>query len=390
MPRWAALLACLWLAACAHTPAPPPLEGLFQDQRFGAPQERIAAADVLAVSDEMKHFLHHELAAQLRNKGLQRGLVHALYNAGQLKLEYDAATTRNAAQAFAARSGNCLSLVLMTAAFAKELNLQVEFQSAWLEETWSRGGNLYLRSGHVNVTLGRRFMDAGRSIEAGRFKDWTELTVDFLPPQDVRGLRTQVVPEQTVIAMYMNNRAAEALVDGRVGDAYWWAREAIRQAPTYLSAYNTLGVIYLRAGDARQAERVLAHVIERQPANTRAMFNLMLALNRQDRFAESARWQRRLAELEPEPPFHYFQLGQAAMQRGDFEAARAWFAKEVARADYHHEFQFWLGLAHYRLGDLQQAHKHLRLARDNSTTRGERELYAAKLAWLQAGPRLRH
>ena len=42
-------------------------------------------------------------------------------------------------------------------------------------------------------------------------------------------LRAMAVGEDTILAMYMNNRAAEALVRGRVDDAYWLAREAIRQ-----------------------------------------------------------------------------------------------------------------------------------------------------------------
>jgi transglutaminase-like putative cysteine protease len=56
--------------------------------------------------------------------------VQALYQPDQIRLEYDAAVTRNAAQAFEARTGNCLSLVIMTAALARELGLTVRYQSA--------------------------------------------------------------------------------------------------------------------------------------------------------------------------------------------------------------------------------------------------------------------
>jgi transglutaminase-like putative cysteine protease len=110
-----------------------------------------------------------------------------LYKPDQIRLEYDAAVTRNAAQAFEARTGNCLSLVIMTAALARELGLTVRFQSAFVDETWSRSGELYFRSGHVNITLGRRFMDAG----SGRAP--TEFTVDFLPASELRGLRTREI-----------------------------------------------------------------------------------------------------------------------------------------------------------------------------------------------------
>src|SRR5206468_1162084 len=167
----------------------------------------------------------------------------------------------------------------------------------------------------------------------------------FLPADEARRLRTRAITEATIIAMYMNNRSADALVQGRLDDAYAWARAAIAQSPTFLSAYNTLGVIYLRHGNLLEAERVLAEVLAREPDNTPALSNLALVLDKQGRIADAVLLQRRLAQIEPYPPFHFFDLGMAAMQAGDFKAARELFAKEVARAAYYHEFHFWLAVA---------------------------------------------
>jgi tetratricopeptide (TPR) repeat protein len=379
--RLLGLLPLLALAACAHAPVPPPPDDLFRGTAFPAPAERISADDVFALSDEMRQYLRTAISPHMPGKGRQAALFDALYKPGQMRLEYDATMTRNAAQAFEARAGNCLSLVILTTAFAKALDLQVSYQSAFVEDTWSRHGNLLLRSGHVNVTLGRRFMDAGTR------QDSNALTIDFLPPEDLRGLRTTPIGESTVMAMYMNNRAAEALADGRLADAHGWAREAIRQEPGFLSAYNTLGVIYLRHGDREPAERVFRHVLAREPANTRAMSNLAQALDRLGRGAEAQALRQELARIEPNPPFHFFQQGLAAMRSGDFQAARDLFTKEAERDAHYHEFQFWLALAHYRLGDVAEANKHLARALDASTSRGYRDLYVAKLAWLRAQQR---
>jgi len=367
------------LAACAHTPVERPPERLFSDHLFAAPSERISAEDVFALSDAMKRYLETDMAGLLLNKGLQKGLIDALYIKNQLRLDYDAAITRNASQAFEARSGNCLSLVIMTAAFAKALGLSVEYHSAFVEPSWSRVGGMYFLSGHVNLTLGGKWLGARAAYATGEL-----LTIDFLPAQELRGLRTWVIPEQTILAMYMNNRAAEALARGQLNDAYWWGRAAIGQDPAFLSAYNTLGVIYLRHGDWLQAERVLGHILEREPANAQALSNLALALERQGRLAESGVLYRRLAQIEPYPAFHFFERGLAAMRLGDFETARDLFAKEVDRDPYYHEFQFWLGVANLKLGNLGEARKHLGVAVENSSTRGERDLYAAKLEHLRS------
>ena len=379
MRTWASLLLCLLLAACAEAPVAQRPDALFNDQLFGTPSERISADDVFALTDEMRSYLNTDMARQFRAKGRQQALVDALYQRGQLKLEYDAAMTRNAAQAFDARSGNCLSLVIMTAAFAKELGLRVEYQSAFREETWSRAGNLYLRSGHVNLTLSRRATDL-QGGDASR----PPLTIDFLPAEAIGGLRTRSIDEATVVSMYMNNRAAEALVQGHLDDAYAWARAAVAHRPGFYSAYNTLGVIYLRHGDLAQAEQVFSHILEREPANTRVLYNLAAALGQLGRAGEAAEVRRKLAQIEPHPPFYYFNLGIAAMEHDDFRAARDLFAKEVARADYYHEFHFWLALASFRLGEIEPAREHLALAMQNSTTRRDHDLYAAKLAWLRS------
>jgi Flp pilus assembly protein TadD len=378
MRSWTTLV-CVLLVACASPSQQrvPPPDFLFKDDIFAAPSERIAAADVFALSDPMKRYLWTEVASQLRQLGSPQGLINALYERDQLQLQYDTSMTRNAAQAFDARAGNCLSLVVMTAAFAKQLGLQVTYQSAYLEETWGRSGDLLVRSGHVNVTLDRRMGDRNTLVAN------SAMTIDFLPAESLRGLRSRVIPEETIVAMYMNNKAVEALVDGRSDDAYAWAREAILQSPEYLGSHNTLGVLYMRRGDLAQAAKVFNYLLERDATNARAMSNLAQVFARQGRDVESAALLRRLAEIEPVAPFHYFNRGLAAMEQEDFKLARDLFAKEVARADYHAEFHYWLALANFKLGEIEPARKHLTLAMENGATRNDRALYAAKLAWLQ-------
>src|SRR5207247_4870664 len=123
MKQLAVPVLCMLLAACAHTPVEQPPAQLFSDHLFAAPSERISAEDVFALSDAMRRYLETEMAGPMLNKGLHKGLLDALYSQNQLRLDYDATITRNASQAFEARSGNCLSLVIMTAAFATALGV---------------------------------------------------------------------------------------------------------------------------------------------------------------------------------------------------------------------------------------------------------------------------
>ena len=373
MKNWAVLLFFMMIAGCSTAPVTPPPEQLFNDHLFGAASEPIGADAVFAVSAEMKRYLATEIAGQIRANGSRQGLFDALYRQGQLKLEFDSVMTRNAAQAFAARSGNCLSLVIMTAAFAKELGLPIRYQRALVDETWIRDGDVHFLVGHVNLTLERLPSYGGfRHVEG-------DLTIDFLPPREIRGLRTRVIGEHTIVAMYMNNRAAELFAWGQLDNAYWWARAAVEQDPQFSSSYNTLGVIYRRHGNPGEAEKVLRHALELEPENTRVMSNLVAVLDDLGRVAESKLLARRLEQLEPNPAFSFFNRGLAAVRSGDFNAARELFAREVDRAPYYHEFHYWLAIAYLGLGDVERADRELTIALESSTTRNDRAIYAAKL-----------
>src|SRR4029077_15898387 len=144
------LLFCALLGACASERfASQPPQFLFRDDLFVAPDARFSGDNVFALTEPMQAYLKTDIARQLRVRGPLAGLIDALYRERQLKLEYDSSTTRTAAEAFDARPGNCLSLVIMTAAFAQQLGLQVDFHEAGIQEMWSRSGNLLVGSGHV-------------------------------------------------------------------------------------------------------------------------------------------------------------------------------------------------------------------------------------------------
>ena len=374
------LLTCL-LGACASAPPPvdPPLAPLLHDELFPAAAQVLAGEDVFRLSPEMQAYVDHEIAQQTRLKGARQGLLDALYTKSQLQLEYDASLTRNAAEAFEARRGNCLSLVLMTAAFAKSLGLPVRFNSVYVEELWSRSGDLMLVSGHVNLSLGRPMFERN----GARTFETELLTIDFLPSAELRKQRSRTIDEPTVLAMYYNNRAAEALQAGQLDAAYGWVRAAVLQDPRFLAAQNTLGVIYRRAGRIELAEQVFRGVVRQEPGNTQTLSNLVLVLKERGQLGEAEQLSARLRELQPEPPYKFYDLGIAAMKRGEFLEAKRLFTREIERSAYVHEFHFWLALANYGLGEMAEVRKHLALARENSTTPTDRERYSAKLESLR-------
>jgi len=126
------ILSALLLSACATLPPQTQPERFFADRLFVPLPEPIDPSAVFAVSDAMQAFINQSLATPLGNRNRVQAMVDALYTKGQLQLEYDSTRTRTASEAFEARAGNCLSLVLMTAAIAKQLALPVIYQQVYV------------------------------------------------------------------------------------------------------------------------------------------------------------------------------------------------------------------------------------------------------------------
>jgi Tfp pilus assembly protein PilF len=378
--RWIVAILVALLAGCAAAPTShehPP--SFFNDTLFKPASGPIGAGDIFALNDAMKVFMNREIGSSMHGVDRRRALFDALYSKKELKLEYDSTITRNAAQAFTDRTGNCLSLVILTAAFAKQLGVPVQYQNVFSNQTVSRINDIVYVSGHVNLIL--MSDQTGTRLNDPNIKP---MTIDFLPPKDTAGQHVRVIRESTVVAMYLNNRAAETLGDGKIDDAYHFARSAIEQDPTFLAAYNTLAVIYLHHDNLPEAEQILRYVVALEPEDPSPMSNLVLVLSKLGKTEESAQWLAKLRQIQLYPPFYYFDIGLKAMQDKDYAKAKEMFDKEISREPYYHEFHAWLAAVYYETGEVAQARKELDLAIKYSTSAAEREVYTARLATLNS------
>ncbi len=368
-------LVSLSLAACVTTPVEPPAKPqvLFNDALFVPPTDKINPADVFAFDDNMQAFLDHEVLHRVFAIGRVDALHDGLYGKDPKRFTYNALQTRTASEVFRTRSGNCLSYTIMTAAFAKHMGLPVQFHQVDMGEVWDRNNNIEYRIGHVNLTIGK----VGTTTQ-----DAAKL-FDFVNPEEASNGMQEDVGEDVIVSMYMNNRAAEALSKGDLNNAYWWARAAIENAPAFVTPYNTLGVVYQRHQNLTESERVFHRILDREPDNVLALSNESQVLEKLGQVEQAKELRARLATIQPNPPYYFFNRGIDAMRLQDFKTAKIEFTKEVNRASYNHEFHFWLALANFYLGNVKETRQQLRVAMENSPNDEQRGLYAAKLAKLQ-------
>lgn len=376
-----AALALAGAGCAAPGTSAPAAAAVWQDEAFATPAEPPDPAAIFALDPAMRAFLDAEIAPRVRRAGALRALLDALQSHAALQLDYDAARTRTAAEAFERRAGNCLSLVVMTAAFARELGLPIGYQALLGHQTWSRQAGLTVINGHVNITVGKRLVDRESIFDHG-----ARIRVNFdpLPPGREKALRT--IGEATIVTMFLNNRAAELLGQGDLDSAYAHAREALLHDVRFAPVYNTLGVIYERRGRTEAAERAYRAALALEDDQRSALGNLARLLAAQHRVGGAAVLHERLARLEQDAPFAHFDRAVAAARAGDYRTARDELRIEMRRDPDYHEFHHWMAVAMAGLGDTAAARRHLQAAIESSLTLRSRDLYAAKLRALAAAP----
>ncbi|GAA5191681.1 tetratricopeptide repeat protein [Ferrimonas gelatinilytica] len=366
--RWIWFAIALLTGCATSVPVAPP--ALWHDEGFDPTVSVPRPQQVFERSPAMNQLVQ----TLARSHNPQQALADYLFEEG--RLEYDSRWTRNAAETFAAGAGNCMSLVLMTTALADALDLQVQYQLVEAPPVWDRQGGLYLINGHVNLRLTPR-RKADRILLSSN-----ATTIDFLPGNQLRGYDIRVLSTSELLARYYNNMAAEAMVAEERDRAYALLKMAHQQHPDYAAVWNTLGVLYRRHGMEREAEQVYRYAIQLPESELDALHNLAILLASQGRLQE---WQAVHARLELKRirnPYYYFDMGEQALQAGEFDDAVRMFQRALALAEYRHEFHFGLSRAYYRNGQRRLSERHLKEA-EKLAPSDQKKRYQQKLVALR-------
>jgi Tfp pilus assembly protein PilF len=376
------MLSCIFclcvLAGCASRSASVVRESdpLYQHEHFGARPAHINTDAVFQINDAMRQYVRVTLADQLA-QGRIRALYEALFHSAQLKLDYDTVRTGTASETFATRQGNCLSLVIMTAVLAEELNIPTTFLHVLIDEHWLQRGDLNFASTHVNIVLGK--IDR-QEIATNRSK---ALIVDFAPVAAFKVSDVRRLSKARVLAMFANNRAAESVIDGRLSEAYWWSRVALENDPKYLVALNTMAVVFRRSGQPELAELALMRVRDMEPNNVHALVNLQGALKDQGRTQDVLRLENERKRLRPVALYADFRAALLALEAKDFARARDLLLLEARRHGSNADVRFQLARSFLGLGQYTRALAELERAVKLSTTVSERAIYTSKLDALK-------
>lgn len=299
-------------------------------------------------------------------------MIAAIFDRSEFNLIYDSSANTVASETFEKRSANCLSLSIMTYALAKEAGLGVKFREIDIPEYWTRRDGFSLVNGHINLRL--------YDFQSDKFYfDNRSMVVDFDPFSPKKFFPSHNVSKDRVVAMFYNNKGADALLKAEHKKAYAYFRAALLEDPQFQDVWANMGILYRMTGHYAWAENVYNDALRLDENNLTIWENLAVLhrfLGREEKAREIA---ARIEYKRQRNPYYHFIQGEQEFEAGEYSLAMSHYRRAIQLDDTHHEFYFGMAKTHAALGDKQAALSWLKRAKRNSTLEDIKERYQNKM-----------
>lgn len=375
----------LGLTACQSTPnyqqaANKSSSSLYLDEKFENFESVYIESEkeIFALDDEMKAMVKEKLISERDNRKKATKLLKHFFNSEQMSLAYKAGANVIASQAYKNREANCLSLTIMAYAIAKASNLDVAFQSVEIPEYWVRNGRVNMLTGHINLK-----MLENKSPNKMIFIDRSVSEIDFDPFIIKKRFPKKVISKNTVVAMFYNNKGANAMIDGDYRTAYAYLKAATETDSNFSAAWGNLGILYRFKGFEQQAIDTYQYAISMNRNNLTAMSNLSMLLHINGEYEQAKQLDTYIMRKRANNPYYYALLGDEKFYIGAYNQAIHHYRKAIKLNENIHEFYFGLAKVYYMLDDVEKAQSYMKKAIAKSRIKRFDEQYIAKLDILK-------
>jgi type IV pilus assembly protein PilF len=171
--------------------------------------------------------------------------------------------------------------------------------------------------------------------------------------------------------------ASSYFEEGKTEIALDELKQVLASDPSYPDAYNLRGLIYMRLGDARQAEDSFRRAVALNPRDSESLHNYAWLQCQQGRYAEAeAQFQRALTDpLYGARSKTFLAMGVCQARAGQFEAAERSLARSYELDAGNPVTGYNLASVLYRRGDYPRAQFYIRRLNNS-------ELANAESLWL--------
>lgn len=291
---------------------------------------------------------------------------------------YESLSDTSASQTFRDKTANCLSLSIMTYSVARYLEYEVTFQMVNIPEYWEWHDNASLVARHVNLLLKRK-------TEPDVFDPFEDtIEIDFFSPGSSRRYGARKLEIPTVMAMYYNNRGAQALLAGNHDRAYAYLRAALIKDPSLNMALSNLALLYAMKGKLEWSEQAYRQALQGNPEDTVSAAGLAAVYRLMGRFESAEALMESIRKKRENNPYYLYVQGEKAYAAGSWEKSIDFFKKSISLRPDIDLFYFGLAKSYFKLGEYELAERYMRRAERSAKYEDAKKRYQRKLILLGA------
>ncbi len=381
MPIVLVLLLSLLVSSCSSITKPQQSEDVNQAMKIpinyrlfpNIENEQLNTEDIFFLTQvQQKEFIvnfDQQIANGLApHKALSEVLAERLANFTYYGETYDATT------ALRLNKGNCMSLAILTTAYAKIIGLDFSYRKVSTLPIFTKKEDVILSSSHVQTII----YDPSFIADQNTFYLANPaVVIDYFPSKSHRsGIKFSL---ETFLAMYYKNIAADALADKDLNKSFLYANKAYQLDTDNIETINLLAVIHRRSGDLQTAEAIYKTGMDKGQTNIALLSNYIMLLKSQRRMDEVNTLQDKLNQLDDPDPYQWLGEAYTAKNVGNIKQAEIYFKKALSKAPYLNQAYMGLYKIYIKQNKLKKAQTMLVKALEWTYELDERKLYKYKL-----------
>lgn len=301
---------------------------ILNDSLFSKANPVISEADLYQLTEQQQanflHFYHQQTdLGYLPHKIIRHFLESNLANFTYYGKTY------TASEAMSKNSGNCMSLAILTTAFARLIDVEMDYRKIHSLPMYEKHGNIILSSDHVQSLLyDPSFAPEENYVYISR----PAIVIDYFPQED--NIPSKILNPTKFLAMYYVNKAAEFYIESDLDTAFVYAKRAYNIDHQSVSAMNLLALLFKRKGDVVSAEQLYLAAMKSKDVNISLLDNYIVLLKQQGRMSLARNVKSSIENIYDPNPYHWLEKAQSATLENEYEDAERFYLKVIKLAPY--------------------------------------------------------
>ena len=286
-------------------------------------------------------------------------------------------TTKTASEAMASKTGDCVSLAILTSALARLAGVRYLHRKVIRAPIYTRSNDIIITAQHIRTVL----FKSKENLSDNAIEPWTKyIYIDYYRADT--DIPAEPITWAHFDSLFYSNLSATYLTENKLIEAYAYSRKALELAPDNPENINQHAVILKRLGYAQKALALYEYGFNYFPDSINLLSNYKVLLERQGNEAMIAKVDAKLLNIKDSNPYQWLQLGYDAYDQEEYSRALQLFKRAEDKARYLDYVYLALAKASYSLGKRNDAKLYLEKALAAPVKANSEQLLAGKLASL--------